>query len=132
MAWIELAPSGVYQVCFRFDDKRFSRSLKTDDEGEAKSALGRLQDNIRLVERGRLDVPVGCDIPSFLLSDAKISAPIKVNTLRLKGLFEKYFAAIPAGALEESTLYTMGIHHWRDTSAGELSKESITQHCRLT
>ena len=110
MAWYELAPSGVYQICFRLGDKRFSRSLKTDDEGEAESSLGRIEDNLRLIERGRLEVPVGCDIVRFLLSDAKVSAPIKVATLTLKALFDKYFSALPAGSLEDSTIYTMGIH----------------------
>src|SRR4051812_13918779 len=100
MAWIERAPSGVYQICFRLGEKRFSRSLTTDDEGEAESALGRVEDNLRLIERGRLEVPVGCDIVRFLLSDAKVSGPIKVNTLRLKGLFTEYFSTLPKGSLE--------------------------------
>jgi hypothetical protein len=110
MAWYELAPSGVYQVCFRFGGKRFSRSLKTVKEAEAKSALGRLEENIRLAEMGRLEIPLGVDLASFLLSDGKVSGSISVNTLTLKELFTRYFSALPHGSLEESTIYTMGIH----------------------
>ena len=102
MAWIELARSGVYQICFRLGDKRFSRSLRTDCEKEAESAKGNLEENLRLVERGRLEIPPGADVAAFLLSNGKGSGTIKVNTLTVPELFTQYFAALPHGSLEAS------------------------------
>jgi integrase len=110
MAWIELARSGVYQVCFRLGDKRFSRSLRTGREKEAESAKGVLEENLRLVERGRLEIPPGADVAAFLLSNGKVSGAIKINTVTVPELFTQYFAALPHGSLEASTIYTMGIH----------------------
>jgi integrase len=113
MAWYELARSGVYQICFRLGNKRFSRSLKTDDEKQAQSAKAAIEENLRLIERGRLEIPSGADVASFLLSNGKVSGSITVNTLTLKDLFEAYFSALPDGSLEESTIYTIGIHRKR-------------------
>ncbi len=73
MAWLELAPSGVYKVAFRFDGRKLKRSLETDNPQLAERSLLRVEENLRLVEQGRLDVPAGVDPAEFLLYDGKLA-----------------------------------------------------------
>lgn len=110
MAWCEKGISGKYFIRFRIGRQRFCRTLKTASKKEADHAVSVVEENLRLLERGRLEIPKSADAVSFLLSNGKISTPITVNSLTLTGLFEKYFDSLPEGSLEESTIYTMGIH----------------------
>ena len=111
MAWIELDHSGNYHVSFRLGERRYKRSLKTTKRQDAEWLASRLEENLSLVERGRLAIPDGADIPRFLLSDGKVSqklTPKKVVTL--ENLMTAYFDSLPAGAVEESTIQGMRIH----------------------
>ena len=111
--------SGHYHICFRFNGRRFKRSLKTSRPDHADARRVRLEETIRLVETGRLDIPDDVsDIARFLLADGKAAksksrrnghATPPPQTL-LKQVFDKFFAAIPAGNLEESTLKGMHRH----------------------
>ena len=103
--------NGRYNVIVRFGGQRFVRSLKTDDEEEAMSRKMRLEENIRLVESGRLQLPEGADVITFLLSDGKLSQkPVAERTLTLSQIFDEFFAAIPEGNLEATTLDGMKLH----------------------
>lgn len=82
MAWLERhVKTNIYSVCFRlpkpFDKqgKRFKESLKTTDLDHAERLRGRLEENIQLVQRGRLTMPIK-DVVTFLLSDGRINGPI--------------------------------------------------------
>ena len=75
MAWKELERSGVYHVGLRLGGRKFTRSLNTEDEAEADSAVACIEENLRLIERGRLEIPKGSDLMSFLLSNGKVQAP---------------------------------------------------------
>lgn len=111
MAWNELDASGNYFVCFRFGNKRFKRSLKTGDKQEADDLMRALERTIRDVERGRLAIPENADIVTFLLSDGRADVrPIVADAVTLKSLFDAYFAGIPEGSLEQSTIAGMKIH----------------------
>ena len=58
MTWLEQHPiSGTNQLNFRLGGSTFQRSLKTSDEREAATRLARFEENIRLVEAGRLVLP---------------------------------------------------------------------------
>jgi integrase len=111
MAWLQRDPSGNYHISFRFGGRKFKRSLRTKDEPQAEGRRQRLDENIRLVESGRLEIPPGADAPAFLLSDGKLDGKIVLPaTLTLEDFFQQFFGALPAGSLEESTLYGMQIH----------------------
>src|SRR5689334_14647196 len=111
MAWHEKGPSGNYFICLRIGDERFRRSLKTTVEKEADGAVATVEENLRLVERGRLEIPSDADVVSFLISNGKVVAPIVVQEqVTLKELFKRYFAAVPENSLEESTIEGMKIH----------------------
>jgi hypothetical protein len=110
MAGIEVR-DGRYNIIVRYGGKRFVRSLKTDDEDEAMGRKLRVEENIRLVESGRLQIPDGTDVITFLLSDGKLNhKPVAKATLTLTQLFDEFFDAIPEGNLEVSTLDGMKLH----------------------
>ena len=46
--------SHAYRIIFRFGGKKFQTPLKTADRKEAEGCLGRVEENLRLLERGRL------------------------------------------------------------------------------
>ena len=50
-------PSGRYRIRFRYEGRSFKRSLKTSDRREALSVVGRVDETLRLIQRGRIDVP---------------------------------------------------------------------------
>ena len=111
MAWLQTDPSGNFHISFRFGGQKFKRSLKTKSKRDAEARLHRLEENCRLVESGRLELPESGDIPAFLLSDGKLHAKTNVRKqLSLGGLFDDYHAALPVDNLENSTLKSIAIH----------------------
>ncbi|QDT43506.1 hypothetical protein Pan241w_36070 [Gimesia alba] len=115
MAWIEYREGknkGSWRIAFRIGEQRFNRSLKTENKDEAEARQARLEESIRLVESGRIEIPPGADIPTFLLSDGKLkqSSSIAVRALTLSQLFEEFFFKLPEGNLEDSTIYGMQRH----------------------
>ena len=87
---------------FALGTRRFKRSLHTDSEAKATTLMGRMEENIDFVRRGKLTIPPGADIPTFLLTDGQLGVPVTApETLTLKQLIERYDAALPPGSLEE-------------------------------
>ena len=111
MASLQQDPSGNFHICFRFARRRFKRSLKTANKRKADAACTRLDENIRLVDSGRLSLPQDADVATFLLSDGKLDAkPNILSTIRLGKLYSAYQQALPEGALENRTLATIKLH----------------------
>jgi integrase len=126
MAWHEQGPSGNYFICLRIGDKRFRRSLKTNSREDADRDLSRVEDNLKQVERGWLTLPKSADVVSFLLSNGRVAQPIEIpDQLCLKTLFDRYFAALPAGSLEATTIYTMNVH--RRSLEGHFGKSQLVE-----
>ncbi|MDA1049739.1 MAG: site-specific integrase [Planctomycetota bacterium] len=119
MASLQLV-SDTYYICFRFAGRRFKRSLKTDRVDRADARRVRLEETLRLVETGRIEVPDDTeDVVEFLLADGKpkwrkpLPPPVKTtppSPFTLKLAFDEFFKAIPDGNLEQSTLSAMHIH----------------------
>jgi hypothetical protein len=111
MASLELR-SERYRIVFRFGGKKFQTPLKTTEPKEAQGCLARLEENLRLVERGRLVPPPDADLATFLLSDGQVAQePTIVNdVLSLDGLVTDYMAVHSNGALEANTLATREMH----------------------
>ena len=111
MAWLELAPSGVYQIAFRYGGEKYKKSTRTRDVRTASARLHRVDENIRLVESGRLVIPERADLSTYLLSDGELNGKNSKRPkrqLRTLGQFCKAFlSAIPDRALEDSTLSGM-------------------------
>lgn len=99
MAWLEQHPvAGTYQPVFRLGGVKFKRSLKILDEREATTRLARVEENIRLLESGRLVLPEQADPAAFLLSDGQLNGkPQVAERLPLSKLMERYKASLPEG-----------------------------------
>lgn len=112
MPWLEPNQSGSFHIAFRFLGRRYRRTLKTSDRREADRLLARVEDNLCLVERGRIVIPNDVDVASFLLSDCRIAGPAakRVTVETLTQLFAVYFERVGVDKLERSTLQGMGIH----------------------
>lgn len=114
MAWIEYRAGknkGSWRISFRFGERRFNRSLKTNNKQEAEARQARLEEKIRFVESGRLLIPSDADVAAFLLSDGKLTNKIPPQkSPSLSDLLTDFFASLPEQSLEESTLYGMKIH----------------------
>ena len=111
MAWLEEDPKyGTFKVGFRFGGRRYKRRLDTRDRAEADRIAARLEENIKLVERGRLALPEGADVPTFFLSDGKLAAPPKApEVVTLDDLVAGYRRA-HGEAHEDTTLDTFETH----------------------
>jgi hypothetical protein len=122
MASLQQRASGYYRIIFCFSGKRFFLSLDTKDGREARSRLARLEENLHDLDRGRLHIPPGVDPSVFLLSEGRLlEKPVLEKPLLLAELFKHYQAHFPAGAKEETTRYTEGIHieHFQRLLGGE-------------
>jgi len=115
MAWLEEHPtSGHFKVCFRLGNRRLKKTVKTTDRREAEGVLARMEENLRLLERGRIEMPLGADLGSFLLSDGKLASnPLLVappRPLLLKDLCDMYLKVQSSGAIEANSLRTVRGH----------------------
>lgn len=108
-----------FRVVFRYAGRKFQHPLGTGEEREALSCLHRLEENLRLLERGRLELPPDADLALFLLSDGKMSGPPQPAQapLTLEELAKKYAEVHSNGALEANSLETIAMHlrHFRRT-----------------
>ena len=106
MASINQDPkSQVFRIRFRFGSVRVNRSLKTKDRKIAQSVLGRVEETLRLVEHGRLEIPPKVDPATFILRDGRIKpvGPQK-QSVTLKQLFKIYQERLPATAKAPTTI----------------------------
>lgn len=128
MAWLERRGKR-FRVVFRFQDQRFLAVLKTTDVKEAEACRGRVEENLRLVERGRLTVPDGADLGLFLLSDGKLEQPVALaRSVRLAEMFDTYRTQFTAGAKEAITREMENVHlnHLARLIGGETSVTAVT------
>ena len=115
MAWLERKGT-LFRIRFRFGGKKRLVVLKTDNEKEAATCLARFDENLRLAERGRLEILADADVGVFLLSDGKLNhRPLEERRERQKvvtlgEMFAGYRESYPKRAKEASTLYTERIH----------------------
>ena len=110
MASLQQFPSGNFHITFQFGGKRYKRSLKTKDKRQAMSLRARVEETVRLIELGRIELPNSVDIPTFLLSDGKAKQPIVVREASLGDLFIRFFESLPDGTLEPGSIDMMQIH----------------------
>jgi integrase len=102
---------GKFRIIFRLAGRKYARALKTPDPRAARAAVARLEDNLRRVELGTLDLPDDVDVVTYLLSDGKSASRPNVARVRtLEELCEAFFASLPSGSVEDSTIKGMQIH----------------------
>ena len=110
MASLQNTASGFY-IAFRFQGRRYKRSLKTKSERQAVGKRSRVEETIHLVESGRLEIPASVDVCDFLMAEGKIvERPTKFREPNLKELCDEYFSCLPERSLEPNTVEMMQIH----------------------
>lgn len=114
MAWLEQNPTGLYHIGFRYGGLKFKKSLRTRDARTANACVHRVDENIRLLESGRLDIPDDADLGAFLLSDGKLNGVREATPKRrlrtLRQFSDAFISSIPEGSLELSTIRGMETH----------------------
>lgn len=76
----------------------------------AEASACHIEENIRLIEGGRLELPEDADVPTFLLSDGKLlGKPFPTPAITVGTIFGKYQKSIPADAMEATSLKTARI-----------------------
>lgn len=104
---------GSYRIVFRFDGRKYSRSLGTDNPRIAKAALARLEDNLTRVELGQLILPQPVDLATFLLSDGRLDQRQAVSEDQdrtLGELLDAYLSQLTPDAYESTTERCLRIH----------------------
>lgn len=111
MAWLE-RKGNVYQVSFRWGDRKFRRSLRTTDQTEAEEQVTRIRRRMRLMTQGDLDVPPETNLVSFLLQDGKPQTVVHLpaKALTLAELFQQYRDGLSPNSMEANSRYTIEIH----------------------
>ena len=103
--------SGRFLVVFRYCGRQFQRGLGTLSRKQALAAAARVGETIRLIEQGRIEVPLDVDPAEFILSDGRISKPrVDVVPVRLEELFDLYRTSMPKGVKEERTIEGEQLH----------------------
>lgn len=109
-----------FRVIFRYGGIKYSRSLETRNAKTAHAALARLEDKLHRLQIGTLEVPPQGDLATWLISGGSVqptTSPAAAatqfqakNALTLADLFSQFWANLPEGSLEESTMAGMKIH----------------------
>lgn len=110
MAWLEKR-NGRFRVSFRYGGKKYHHELETEEEREASAQVGRVEENLILMGRGKLVPPEDGNLALYLLSDGKINEKPKVpESISLGHFFRRYTDEFTKGAKESNTRYTESIH----------------------
>lgn len=111
MASLQIDPSGNHHVKFRFAGKQYRRSLRTKMRRTVEASACDIEENIRLIEGGHLELPEDADVATFLPSDGKLlGKPLPTSAITVGTIFDKYQKSIPADAMEATSLKTARIH----------------------
>jgi integrase len=109
LAALELQ-KGWWRIIFRYGGQKYQRALDTQDRGEAQGQKARLEENLKLLKRGRLAYTPGDDLVTLLLSDGKLNVRPEVQKpVTLKQFFDEFKQGRPPGK-EKNTAYTEDIH----------------------
>jgi integrase len=128
VAWLEKR-GALFRIRFRYGADKYDCSLNTNDETEAQDCVSRLEENLRLLLRGKIaPPPPGADLGVYLLSDGKLQGkPVVEKPLTLAELFDRY-QQLPDGIKEKNTRYTEDIHirHFKRLLGGRTPVLSVT------
>jgi hypothetical protein len=73
VAFLELdGSSGRYRIRFDYGGREYKRSTKMKDEAAARTIKRRVEEILRLLELGRIEMPPGAEPGRFILSDGRM------------------------------------------------------------
>lgn len=128
MPWLEKRGDS-FRIKFRHGGRNLQVALGTSDPVRAERDLARFEENMLLLERGRLEPPAGADLGRFLLCDGKLTGkPASDRTPTLAELCALYEANFTAGAKEANTRAVERIHlaHVRRLLSGTTRVTAVT------
>lgn len=109
MATIEKRSDG-YRLVFWYRGERYQGAIKAKTEKAAKSLKARVEENLGLLQQGRIEYRDGDDLFALMISDGKLNAqPDAVKPISLGEFFAQYQGDRPPGK-EGNTRYTEDIH----------------------
>jgi hypothetical protein len=105
---------GWHRAVLRHGGQKHQKALQRQDEGEALRLKSRIEDYLRLLERGRLEFPGG-DLITFLLADGKLNAVPSIRKAGTLGQMLDEYEKARTQDKEASTARTETIHfgHFR-------------------
>lgn len=112
---------GKYRVTFRYEGKKYARTVGTDKLQKAQIAKAQIERNIELVSIGVLEVPAGCDIFDFFLTGKALDFAQNVeketavkkrenSRISIERLFNLYFDAFLQESIEENSYGMLQTH----------------------
>ena len=112
---------GKYRVIFRYEGKKYGRSVGTDKLQKAQIAKAQVERNMELVSIGVLEVPAGCDVFDFFLTGKALDFAQKVekeeavkkhenSKISIERLFNMYFGAFLKESIEENSFGMLETH----------------------
>lgn len=110
MASISTDKSGNKLIRFRYGGREFTKSADTTEGKIAESTKARVEDTIRRLTQGWLQLPNDADVGEFIISGgsrvdkAKAEIVATSKPLTIADLFSRYDAEYPAGAKDASTM----------------------------
>ena len=101
---------GWWRITLRYGGRKYQKALDTQDEREARGMRLRVEENLKLLKRGRLEYHLGADLITLLLTDGKLnSTPVVEKRVSLAEFFKRFKDNRPPGK-EGNTLRTENIH----------------------
>lgn len=137
MAFTERDPkSGIYYVGFRFSGAKYKRSVHTKSAKEAEAIRSRVEETLRMIRIGRVSVPSGADLVTFVMSDGVLQKPVEApRVLTLGELFKRFCDDPPTDTKDAETLsHDMfrtkhyGAIFGKGTPVSDLSTERLQQY----
>lgn len=113
MASLEIDPaSGRYRVRFRHAGQEYKRSLRTKSRPVANASLGQVEEALRMLSMGMVELPSDVDEGTFIVSGARVRQQKRQRSTvqTLEDLFRVYQAELPKGSKEERTLAGERLH----------------------
>ena len=112
---------GKYRVIFRYEGKKYGRSVGTDKLQKAQIVKAQIERNMELVSIGVLEVPAGCDVFDFFLTGKALDFAQKIekeeivkkhenSKISIERLFNMYFDAFLKESIEENSFCMLETH----------------------
>ena len=107
------------RVFFRHERKQYNKTLTMESERHAERLKALIEETIQDLERGKLAIPEGADVASFILSGGKVTSKPKpvsdpfqaeAKPATIAGIFDTYAATLTPGSKEANTIYTETLH----------------------
>jgi hypothetical protein len=108
--------TGKARIFFRYCGRQYNRTVLARSQRSAEAQCQTIDETLDPLERGRLELPAGADLVTFLIAGGKVvksvAAVASATSITLAALFHRYRAG-PPPHLEGSTRKMQEIHFRR-------------------